>query len=472
MAALSPIQNQFAQLADTLSALSAPKVPEKLGIAPFAGDLFGLGPTGGDAASFMGSAAPPKLGFAGGLSGAVDNVFGGGIAKLGYQSRSIGASQVGSNLAGSGNLGALGQLSNAGGGFAKSDQFNQQIAAAAQRWGAPPNLVKAILTHESSGDWEANHWVNNLRGEEMLPFSGIFRSTADSWGVDFEAMKNNPGLQIDAIAKGLSILAKDYGGFENAAKVYFGGPQALTPGGFTDERGENSNSYGADILSWWHQLDQQAGSSSTTGATGSFSGSSGALGSMFQSSAVPDWGEFNAPSSNGLYGYGTQYGLNGVNHTGLDIPMPVGSAYRAPMGGVVTCAGTGNGSGADGGGCAAFGDSFGNGAGRVEVLLDNGAVLIFGHSSTAALAPGTRFNAGTVLGTSGGENSPHVHLEARIRDSSTPSGWRIVDPRSVLGGGSFGGSSGGFNWSSGSGSSSQFDSPGAEFAYFLRGGHR
>ena len=119
--------------------------------------------------------------------------------------------------------------------------------------------------------------------------------------------------------------------------------------------------------------------------------------------------------------------------------MPVGTAYRAPMGGVVTCAGTGVGNGTNGQGCAAFQDTISGGAGRVEVLLDNGITLIYGHSSGSALRPGQRFNAGTVLGWSGGMNSPHVHLEARVPDSSMPSGYRIVDPRTVLGGASTGG---------------------------------
>lgn len=158
---------------------------------------------------------------------------------------------------------------------------------------------------------------------------------------------------------------------------------------------------------------------------------------------VEDWGEFNLPSNamcNGrpCYTYGTQYGLDGHSHTGLDVRMDPGTPFYAPTSGTVMCAGTGVGQGADGGGCGAFGCQgycVGGSAGRLKVLLDNGAVLIFGHASTSALKPNQRFNTGALLGTSGGMNSAHTHLEARVRDSSTPSGWRIVDPRTVLGGG-------------------------------------
>jgi murein DD-endopeptidase MepM/ murein hydrolase activator NlpD len=60
-------------------------------------------------------------------------------------------------------------------------------------------------------------------------------------------------------------------------------------------------------------------------------------------------------------------------------------------------------------------------------------VLIFGHSQGSFVQPGQRINAGDALGTIGWANSDHIHLEARVRDPSTPSGWRIVDPRTVLG---------------------------------------
>jgi murein DD-endopeptidase MepM/ murein hydrolase activator NlpD len=159
---------------------------------------------------------------------------------------------------------------------------------------------------------------------------------------------------------------------------------------------------------------------------------------------VEDWGAFGVSSGalcNGqpCYVYGTQYGLDGYQHTGLDIAMPAGTPMYAPMSGTVTCSGSGVGQGADGGGCYAFGCQgycAGGAAGRIEITLDNGVVLIYGHASTSALPVGTKVQAGTMIGTSGGMNSAHTHLEARVRDASMPSGWRIVDPRTVLGGGS------------------------------------
>lgn len=323
---------------------------------------------------------------------------------------------------------AFGKVSTVGGAWSALDQHNNEIGAAAAQYGVPANLLKSMINRESSGNWDRDNRVyTGLRNQRMLPFVGIFESTANSWGLDFDSMIGNKGAQIAGMAKILSGLSQQYGGYENAAKVYFGGEAALN-GGFKDEYGMDSDTYGGKAIADWKYLDQQSGF--TGGYDSRFTGD---WGSLISNGALFDWGEFGAESDNGLYGYGTQYGLNGTQHTGVDIAAPRGSQYFAPGSGVVMCAGTGNGQAADGSGCAAFGDT-GGGAGRVEVMMDDGSVLIFGHSATSALRPGQRFNAGDVLGTTGTMNSDHSHLEARVRDPSTPSGWRIVDPRTILGG--------------------------------------
>lgn len=149
--------------------------------------------------------------------------------------------------------------------------------------------------------------------------------------------------------------------------------------------------------------------------------------------SVESWGVFDAPSENGLYGYGIHYGMNGVNHTGVDIVAPIDSPIYAPFSGTINCAGSGVGVDHAGGPCAAFNDYFGSGAGRIELQSGND-VLIFGHSSKAMVKPGDHVTAGQQIGTSGGMNSPHTHLEARVPDDSTEYHWRIVDPADVLNG--------------------------------------
>ncbi len=150
--------------------------------------------------------------------------------------------------------------------------------------------------------------------------------------------------------------------------------------------------------------------------------------------------EFRNMTGPDLYDYGRYYGLNGTEHPGVDVGMPYDTTLYAPMAGTIVCAGTGQGAGADGGGCAAFNDtgdggpgSPPQGVGRIELLLDNGAALVIGHCRRCFHAPGTRVEAGEAIGTSGGMFGAHIHPEMRLRDASMPSGWRIVDPRDVLG---------------------------------------
>lgn len=144
-------------------------------------------------------------------------------------------------------------------GYALLDQHNNEINAAAAKYGVPANLLKSMINRESSGDWAANNYVyGGYRNDEMLPFVGIFRQTADSWGLDFDSMVGNKQAQIDGMAKIVSGLANQYGGFDNAIKVYFGGEQALN-GGFTDENGLGSDYYYTQAKNLWTELDQKAG---------------------------------------------------------------------------------------------------------------------------------------------------------------------------------------------------------------------
>lgn len=304
---------------------------------------------------------------------------------------------------------ATGAWSDPGGDWGGVSQWTQQINAAAAKYGIPAGMIASVMKVESNGD-------PNSAGAPGV--WGPMQINSNAWG--YGPWMEDPSANID---KGAEIL-KHYldaanGDWDRALQLYHG----IGFDGYTNER-----QYSQSVMA----LYSQSGSSAWSGQA-----TSGGLTSMFGSygNGVADWGEFGVESGLGYYDYGRQYGMNGTQHTGLDVPEPYGTSYAAPMSGTVLCSGTGVGTDSNGGSCAAFEDTIGGGAGRVEVMLDNGVVVIYGHSSKAALQPGSRFQAGQVLGWSGGENSPHVHLETRVRDGSTPSGWRIVDPRSVLGGG-------------------------------------
>jgi hypothetical protein len=135
---------------------------------------------------------------------------------------------------------------------------------------------------------------------------------------------------------------------------------------------------------------------------------------------------FRAPAAKPLYDYFAGHGGSANEHTGIDISASLGDPVRSPVAGTVVCGGTGNGSGVNGSGCAEFQDVMGNGAGRVEVLMDDGTTsYIFGHMSTSALQPGDRVEVGQQLGAVGGYDGAHIHLEKRTWNGGT---YTIVDP--------------------------------------------
>ncbi len=125
------------------------------------------------------------------------------------------------------------------------------------------------------------------------------------------------------------------------------------------------------------------------------------------------------------YSYAQAFGHYG--HTGLDLGLPYGSQLFSPASGVVSIAG---GSGY----FTNYGAPVANapGVGELRLRLDSGHELILGHMSQIFPGLGQRVNAGELVGLSGDLEAPHVHVEYRIPDNGTPSGWRIVDPRDFL----------------------------------------
>jgi murein DD-endopeptidase MepM/ murein hydrolase activator NlpD len=128
---------------------------------------------------------------------------------------------------------------------------------------------------------------------------------------------------------------------------------------------------------------------------------------------------FGAPNDLGYYGYSTQYGMNGSDHTGIDIPQPHGSPIYAPADAVVYCVG-----------CFRNEQDQATGQiGRIELEMPDGAHVLFDHSLAATVNEGDVVRAGEQIGTNGQmDDFPHTHLEVRIPDPSMPSGWRLVDP--------------------------------------------
>lgn len=199
----------------------------------------------------------------------------------------------------------------------------------------------------------------------------------------------------------------------------------------------------ANMMMALYMFDGQgpASSSDCTGAGGFTTGKG--LGAIVEGNTNPE-NNFLAEWGNGLYGYGTAYGLNGSGHTGIDIGGERGAAVYTPVSGTVRCAKT------DDIECHAFNSykqdpgspdtctnftlpQFRDGTGLVEITLDNGDVLILGHTLTSTVQVGQKVEAGQQVATVGCMNGHHIHVEYRTPDPSLPSGWRILDPETKLG---------------------------------------
>jgi hypothetical protein len=157
--------------------------------------------------------------------------------------------------------GQMGQLCSPRG-WAALNAHNAEIGQAARAKGVPPNLLKSMINRESSGNWERDgsrvakvgRFKPDGSPNHILPFVGIFETTAAFWGYDFREMVGNKALQIEAMATIVAGLAKQYGGFDRAATVYFGGPGALDDR-FCDEFGMCSDEYTRKALTDWRALD-------------------------------------------------------------------------------------------------------------------------------------------------------------------------------------------------------------------------
>lgn len=215
--------------------------------------------------------------------------------------------------------------------------------------------------------------------------------------------------------------------------------------GSTDiwDRIDSPRGYVSDAYVWtgyngFHPSIPRCDESSTPAGSDGDEPSTSSAGSTTSRGFSSIWGGFSAPvvsgfnESNGqpLYDYGRAYGLDGIAHTGVDVGIVAGTKLYAPKAGKIVCVGW-SGSSPDGSSCGYFQDT-GGGIGRIQISLDDGSQLILGHCRSAVVSVGQRVEAGQQVGTSGGMNGDHVHVEMRVRGGNTSSGWLLVDPRTRL----------------------------------------
>jgi murein DD-endopeptidase MepM/ murein hydrolase activator NlpD len=351
-----------------------------------------------------------------------------------------------------------------GNGWESVNQWNSQIAAAINRVqqmtgvAVPANVVKAVMKLESGGV----NVGNNFAGYGGLMQVGAGSNVSD-WDPSYAATpEGNIYYGVQELANWYKAVGT--GNWIDASAAYFSGYNYDNPG-VSDGYGTTVGQYRQTIQNNLAQLQSGAQGSLASGGlpngyqpgsvqaygsapmggnralgyltngsygsmsnpfapqgggySGGMSGSNAsgqaamslAFGNMWDGSD-----DFAVTSDNGLYDYGTQYGLNGVQHTGMDIVRDLNSPIYAPFNATVSCVGCWR------------NDHITNGVGRIQLTLDNGVQILFDHSNQSYVQEGQRVTAGQLLGTNGGMYVPHSHLEVRVPDNSMPAVYRLVDP--------------------------------------------
>ncbi len=333
-----------------------------------------------------------------------------------------------------------------GGPWSEVNRYDPSFLRWGTEYGVKPSMLKAMAVVESGGQM-----IPNGNG---FPNWGLMQLTSQEFGSGYFS-------SWDQAAKDLGVSIKSADGQIAVAAYVLGGRSGLRGSpeeiflssyypiqGGLDVKGPDGHTqrqYLDDMHELMRQIDAAAGG--TTPAPQPDPNPEQPMGDVldllyggkpYDITAV--YGQLVTWSCPGCYDYFTAYGLDTRHHWAYDVSAHAGDGapLYAPFDGLVVCAGTDNGSGAWGTGCAAFprmnnygGRPSGAGAGRLELLhADGDRSLILGHALSSRVSPGSRVKAGDLLGQQGGMNASHVHCEGRYAN-----GTRIGDPRKLFGGG-------------------------------------
>jgi hypothetical protein len=82
----------------------------------------------------------------------------------------------------------------------------QEIIDAANEYGLDPVLLKAVIIHESHGDWGKNSRIVRFSGRGIHPYVGITTDSAKVHGIDFDGLEGDRAKQVLALSKILREL--------------------------------------------------------------------------------------------------------------------------------------------------------------------------------------------------------------------------------------------------------------------------
>lgn len=331
---------------------------------------------------------------------------------------------------GTGSAGAGGGATGAGLG---SDQWVDKINQYAAEYGDVPDLaevVQAVMELESKGRANAQGVVVSSGPYAGQRAQGLMQIMPGNYpGVNLLDPDTNIRLGIEMLVE----RYRRYGNWDSAVAAYLGAVDAQgRPTAVTDDNGTSGIEYAQIVNEYRRQIQAARAARPPTASVGS-GGMEALFGGALPPGLTVTQGMERTPYSTGpgaaVYDYGTEFGLDGDTHTGWDIAVPRGTAYYLPAGltGTVTKAG----------GTGVFRSNNGPdgpGRGELKILLSNGMEVIFGHSDRIDVRVGQQVTAGMLLGLTGSSEGDHMHLEVRVRDPRTRSGWRIVDPSVLFGG--------------------------------------
>jgi murein DD-endopeptidase MepM/ murein hydrolase activator NlpD len=299
-----------------------------------------------------------------------------------------------------------------------------------------PDIMLAIMTNESGGDPKAY----NKAGDAWGLFQQLHLGSNDP-NVQFRAARalaeekvagiNKAyaanGLNPDARTRALDFALAWAGHFDYSTG-------RMNPGSVDNLVGGQTAQAFADIfLRNYDQIKagRRAGAATGGGSAGMAGITPGVGGTIMQEFGPTAYAQAH-PST---YAYGNSFGLAGSQHPGVDWAVPLGTKVATPLGGTVSVVGNDHGTGYYYTNTMSGSDP--NRSGEFAITLDNGDILILGHMSRINVNVGDRLGAGALIGLSGGSDGAHVHVEYRQRQAD--GSYRIVDPRTMLGGGPTGG---------------------------------
>ncbi len=162
-----------------------------------------------------------------------------------------------------------------GGAWAIQDQWDAHYSSASKMTGIPANVIKAFQGKETGRVTDYTGKENcEIRPESgcVALNTGIFESTAASYGLDYERIRDDPEYAAYATGVVLQHIAMDTtgywgttpgktvleeGGWEGVARIYYGGQAGYADPNWQDERGvgETAGEYAATVMGYINQLD-------------------------------------------------------------------------------------------------------------------------------------------------------------------------------------------------------------------------